>query len=566
MCTFGFFQIGLTLESSKWSNLPTPRVGSPSENFKNLAYKGYIHSHVRKSVRSPGYENNRRIESKYNHFLDGSLHFLKELAGNSFRVVQPTLENCLKTQRSWDEFNPGQYHTDEWYKRAFHFLRSSYGSVCKDCIASEEELSAYIDWAKSCGFPGNHLGYNSKRELVEDPVYQQWVEDFYYKIGTRQYVDPIIWTVSPKTEYKAYDDILNDKIRLFQIPPLHFLQLQLKYGKRISLRLKNFKWSAYGFNPFNGGTDKIAKALLTKKIRIYYDISGWDKFLPVLDDIYKFIDLETDKENWTEAEKNEFLFMVKNTIHPWMKFLSGEIYEKRYGNPSGSGTTTRDNIFAHVLILAAALIRAFHKKHGKFPTVQYLEEQIVFLFGDDSIMSLDDDFDSMLEPGFLEGHFATFGMKLKFIHGGYDYPLEKMQFLGFNFQLRDDQWYPKYDVVRLATSYIYDNPDGTSREAYISRAFMLTFMSYGNIEYYSKFIEAFCNIAKHYATFKDLTETERFFQSIANRISSVIVGLYNGFESEAAGFSFFDLQHRAHGLWVEQNSQWLSQESHELKN
>lgn len=327
---------------------------------------------------------------------------------------------------------------------------------------------------------------------------------------------------------------------MFQVPPFELLISQLRFGKRTSLRLKEYKWSAYGFNPYGGGVDRLGRLLETKKYRFYYDVSGWDKFLPVMSDLYTVIRACNGYlTEWTDAERLEFDWMVENTVNHNIKMPDGSVYLKTYGNPSGSGCTTRDNILAHVIIIAYALYKAYQARYGVMPSPMLVSTQVVKLFGDDSVIGVDSHFKLACDKDFMSNIFSEFGMKLKFFFGGKHYPVEKMEFLGFKFHkiINDGPYYPRYDVVRLASSMLFEDRDRLDRTSHLSKCFVLTLMSYPT-DYHQLFLEAYKNllleVSKH-----PTNETERAFMSLGPFRRSISDSLFLGLEAGNDVWDYF---------------------------
>jgi len=152
------------------------------------------------------------------------------------------------------------------------------------------------------------------------------------------------------------------------------------------------------------------------------------------------------------------------------------VIHKQYGNASGSGTTTRDNIFGHIIIFAAGLYKAYLAKTGVAPPLSLVHDQLVSLYGDDNVFALDDEFSLMCDEKFLAEHLGTYGLKLKFFYGGYDADLHTLSFLGANFKYFNGSWYPQYDVKRLATTMLFEK-DRLSLSQHLSKAFTLMVMS-----------------------------------------------------------------------------------------
>lgn len=433
-------------------------------------------------------------QSQYTHcYGPRSLAELKALASDKFFCVRPTKSVYDKTVRSWDNRPPTPYAHSGWsdtvigesYERALAFLDTYYGPLFEDPIMSSEELSENVDWSKSPGFPYTHFGYDQKKQLV--PVLD--LED-QNKINEKVYLHCAF-----KIEFLPTTDIANGKGRIYQIPPLPLLYSQLKFGKRISLKLKMYHWSMYGFNPYSGGFNRLAENLLTKPWRGCYDVSGWDKYLCVLRDLYKVL---RNRANLPDEQVKEFEWMVNNTCCFLLKLMDGTVLFKDYGNASGSGTTTRDNILAHVIIFATGLFFAYYVKYEIFPTLNRVFQQVVSLFGDDNVFGVDEDFSLMCDENFLRTHLGQFGLKLKFFVGGKDHPLEELSFLGAHFKKISGLWYPKYDVVRLATTMVYEigGPKTLDLKQTLGKIFTLTIMSYPT-EKWELFKTAYGEFLKH---------------------------------------------------------------------
>lgn len=483
------------------------------------------YKHMRMVGTLPGSEiKNKRLcsrkTSKYAQLYDKvCLQELVDLAGDRFHVVLPCESNYYKTVSSWDQKPSYTYEEEISYLFALQFFEHFYGPIMKDCAASSEEIAAYIDWSKSPGWPHTYFGFRTKSELV------QALADtlFFDRVGT-----PPIWNVSGKIEFRTKEDIEENKIRLFQIPSFELLYAQLKFGKRISLRLMNYQWSAYGFNPYSGGFERLAVRLLSKPWRGCYDVSGWDKFLPLLKDIYKILRVNGEIP---ESDLPEFEWMVENTCGFLLKLQNGDVLLKDYGNASGSGCTTRDNIFGHIIIFAAGLYDAYVVKEGKPPLMSQVRDQLVHLYGDDNVYSVDEEFSLMCDENFLSQHLAKYGLKLKFFFGGVNADLHTLSFLGANFKYVDGHWLPMYDCVRLATTMVYEF-DTLTLAQHLGKAFTLMVMSYPT-GYFDTFYRAYASLVNSDIVKRNLDDP--MIQSYAYvgvpEVTS-IVAFYTGSEAE----------------------------------
>jgi hypothetical protein len=463
--------------------------------------------------------NCNRRQSRYAKLYGKvGLQALTELAGKEFFVVNPTEANYYKSVSSWDVKPEYTFEKTESHSFGLEFFGHYYGPIMKDCIAASEEICGYIDWTKSPGWSHTYFGFRTKADLV------QCIADTMFFDRTKTLP---VYNVSGKIEFKLLSDIEENKIRLFQIPCFELLYSQLKFGKRISLRLMNKFWSAYGFNPYAGGFERLARSLLSKPWRGCYDVSGWDKFLPLLKDIYQTL---LDKGEIPPEEMDEFLWMCEHTTSFLLKLRNGNVIHKKYGNASGSGVTTRDNIFGHIIIFAAGLYKAYKAKHGKAPPFSLVHDQLVYLYGDDNVFSLDDEFSFLCDEKFLGEHLGCYGLKLKFFFGGLNADLHTLSFLGASFKKFQGHWYPQYDVKRLATTMVYEK-DRLSLSQHLSKAFTLMIMSRPSEEF-SHFYDAYSNLVNSDVVQNELVDpTIRAYAFVGVPEKHQIDAFYTGQES-----------------------------------
>lgn len=490
-----------------------------SAPFKNMRVIGTLPGSDIKNVNT-----HIRHESPYSKlYTPIQLSQLKAICQDKFYVVQPTHGNYYKTVSSWDLKPDYHFVGDPGFAFGLVFFETFYRTLFSDCVAESEEICGLIDWTKSPGWPHTFYGFRSKAELVQ--VMSKTT--FYNRTG---YIP--IWNVSGKLEFKAMADIEAGKIRLFQVPCYELLYSQLKFGKRISLGLMNFRWSAYGFNPYSGGFNTLAEKLLRHPWRGCYDVSGWDKFLPLLPYIYNILQKFIPPEHL-----EEFMWMAVNTAMCALKTTDGLVFLKDYGNPSGSGNTTRDNIFGHIIIFSAGLYRAYTQHVGCPPSYELVESQMVYLYGDDNVYSLDDEFQLMCDQKFLSEHLQMFGLKLKFFYGGLDCDLHTLSFLGATFKNLDGIWYPQYDIERIATTMVYEQAR-LSLSQHVGKAFTLMVMSYPSAAF-----EIFRNAYKNLLESKEIKNhlddsAIKSYHLVGVPDNKSIQNFYTGSESEQIGSVF----------------------------
>lgn len=141
-----------------WVGLYPPH----SQPYKHLRCIGTLPGSVIKNERLCS-----RKTSQYAKLYDKvSLQNLKDIAGNKFHVVNTCESNYYKTVSSWDQKPSYSYEDEISFLFGKQFFDHYYGHIMSDCIASSEEISSYIDWTKSPGWPHTYFGFRTKEQLV----------------------------------------------------------------------------------------------------------------------------------------------------------------------------------------------------------------------------------------------------------------------------------------------------------------------------------------------------------------------------------------------------------------
>ena len=259
---------------------------------------------------------------------------------------------------------------------------------------SVEDVMATMDLTTASGQPWSRYGIKKKRDFFSNKEALSYLFDFRY---------PPLWKISPKTEWYHIDDLKENKVRTFIIPPVHFLFHQKIVYQSQNESLKDFFWSAYGFNPFDGGTNRMAINLNRNRWKVSYDVSGWDRLLPILDTVYRMRNRHVHDSVLKVAE-----YLTYHTINSSLLTPDGLVFFKPHGNNSGSGNTTPDNILAHFYIAATALFELFDGDESK------LWKCVLYLYGDDNAMSIPD-FEGvtplLIEETFKRA-YSWFGLRL----------------------------------------------------------------------------------------------------------------------------------------------------------
>jgi len=335
-----------------------------------------------------------------------------------------------------------------------------------------EEFIPNMNLNTSAGFP--LCVYFKKKSAALDSRYgRQYLSTF------DENYKPI-WRVVAKQEWYHSSDIDAGKVRTFIIPPLKFLMMQLRFYSGQNSALKDFWWSAYGFNPYYGGTHQLALKLLKHNTFVYYDVRAWDRKFPHMKDVYNI------RNSFFDAEFQPIVnWIADRTCHSYLLLADGTIVFKKISNNSGSGCTTPDNIIGHMLTLAFALYNLYDGDTKKVLSC------IANLFGDDNLLSLPKlNFShEHIEKVFRDSYLA-FGWELDpFVIQD---TLEGCEFLGFRFKLLGDVWVPLFNLGRITAAFCYEYDRNTTLDQQLSKAYSLMIMSWPHgPDVFNKFTTAY---------------------------------------------------------------------------
>jgi hypothetical protein len=330
------------------------------------------------------------------------------------------------------------------------------------------------------------MGYKRRDEFFQSEIWQNMKDD------VQQHKDVgHIYRVVPKCEWSDINDWKEDKTRTYLVPGAHVLFQQLKCYGRGTEAIKNYSWSKYGFNPFNGNVHRIAVRMLITDddgksvfpVRIYWDVRGYDRFIflhHVAERRYRFF-----MNNVRNHPHAPFARWVSDGLIESVLILSnGDVVIRFRGNNSGSGMTTANNIEAGMEVVADLLIYAFYTRNGHYPSFEEVFEQLVMLYGDDNASALMEPFEAMLDKELIANRLLYYhGLQLKLLGGGKETPLGELSFLGFSFHNRGDGYYmPKWNLDRLLVPLVYTDKT-PSLSVFLQRFYSIVMLSFAHDEW-----------------------------------------------------------------------------------
>lgn len=325
-----------------------------------------------------------------------------------------------------------------------------------------------VPWNKLKDSTGKILMHKS--DFVKSPDFDK---------NMNMHYDPI-FQGSTKHEFLPSEEmIMDDKQRVFYCGESQFVFWQKVFcdpaGQKMQDVCDQFheQWSRYGFVKQYGGINKLARAHTHNfkgakcDTHATSDVSGWDKLLSLLKEVWEMRKRLYGK--MTQLEREKFDLFEKNLSKSFICTPEGHIYQRQCGNVSGSGTTTTDNTIAHIMIKFYLFICLFKARYFSLPTYEEIVEYIVLsLYGDDDFTSLvkDDWFEGTIDEWFIYLRefmikiYAEFGLTLKPSALKIQSTIEGLEFLGTTFRKVRNYWFgePRYGKIASSLLQFLEKP------------------------------------------------------------------------------------------------------------
>jgi hypothetical protein len=348
---------------------------------------------------------------------------------------------------------------------ALKIVDEKFSDILRSSFFNIEETIKSIDWSKAPGFIETKSGFRKKYDLLMNG----YISEFFC---FPEVINEIpIWKASGKEdEWLTVEEYMEEfKQRTFIIEPICLLFHHKRiYGRQVE-NFKNFWWSAYGFNPYEGGVHDMAQRLLKFKRKFKFDGKKWDRMFPHLQEVFNL--------------KNKYLpddpfkaWVTEHNVNSHVVFPNGDFVYKTWGNNSGSGSTTMDNILGMAICLVHSYLRL---THGDMSIFDNNEKVFAFLFGDDVVGGDNLDYTDQEVERVVRETFGLYGIELDPYQASEN--LEDMDFLGFTFAQVRGYWIPVYNKSKLMHSFLY-NLKRMENDGEVSKILSLLIMSLGHGE------------------------------------------------------------------------------------
>jgi hypothetical protein len=282
------------------------------------------------------------------------------------------------------------------------------------------------------------MGLPKKCDVLSNSECMDWV------VSEQVLESKPVWSIAPKTEWYPAEKIDDDKVRTVIIPPFHLFFWQSVLYKEQHEALKEFWWSAYGFNPYQGGVSRLVQSLTANGANVFgvWDVKKWDRLLPLLGEIHEFRRTFVSDEFLSFAD-----WATRNTVTSYILTPGGLILWKEIGNNSGSGSTTPDNIIAHMYIIYLLFLKIYDGDTDRARNAS------AKLFGDDAICSVRTSLTIDQLNQTTREVYGLFGLLLDPLT--WQTSVEGLEFLGFTIVQINGEWVPRYSLGRIAASFAY---------------------------------------------------------------------------------------------------------------
>lgn len=408
--------------------------------------------------------------SRASHFVNPIMEEFKKYAGVDYKPmydgVNPNKRNVWKSLNKMFDKPQVSYDQKLLYGRVYRLMKRVLGPHLKRGLQWDPNITEEA----VPGAPWKYYGFRTKEEVLNHPLFHQSHADC--RRGDKPYPP---YVSAGKREFLSKEEILEDKIRTFLMAPLELLlDEKWLYGEQDEA-LKELQpgFIRYGVNFHNGGFDSMIKAAI-RAFWIEYDVSGWDRKLPILNAVMKLrnecLEEAVGPELWSELQP--VARRVTNAVVNHSLLLpDGSVVQWDWSQMSGDGMTTSNNCIAHMFITLYMLIKACPNA-----TDEEILDSGVNLYGDDDLAGLDEKFAACRNEEFVNSIYKEFGMMVK--PGTFrcqDTPIG-MSFLGatcYGFKKRGQLYFvPVYKRERVLAG-LYMSTDPLNPDEELMKAFSL---------------------------------------------------------------------------------------------
>lgn len=463
---------------------------------------------IRKEQPLPVFGADKRLPSPFLKSLSTEEVSYYQGLAEEYRGVAQTLPRVRTSIKKMDCDVNKSFREDPSYMKAVELVSQRLQVVLTQPMSTDEEVKDDMEMDKAAAYTfidGEKL--SKKHEFYNHPKWKQATEER----------TSCVWRIKAKeNEWKSLTELSEGSMRTFIMPPVNLLHNQKRLFMKQNEALKNFFWSYYGFIPFHGNVNRLAEKLKSFPYRACLDWRGYDRLLAVMEEVYYI-----RRQHIVGLDHDLFDWVHENTVRSFLADEQGYVFFKNHGNNSGSGNTTTDNIIAAMIIWVYLMIKA-----QPDTTLSDLDEVLFCLFGDDELHGVTERYKLLCDESFIVKHSAPLSLRVKYMKGGLNFPLEKLDFLGFTFSHKHLGYVPSYDAPKLLNAMLWVKEKNVNHVAFVQRAFSCMLLSFGH-SLHAEIASLYLSILAFYARSEN-----KEIQSFVSRGYNIggLVAFYFGFE------------------------------------
>lgn len=442
---------------------------------------------------------------------------------NRLSVVSTTDASLRKAQAWFTKANDTEwdFSVDRNFEKAYHILLQhlkSIGAFSRGIDFSDVEIRPDA----SSGARYSLLGYQTKGDSIS--LFSEAMRE--YCLDPRSFEKPL-WMYSSKVEHLPLKKIYEDRQRGLAYPSTEHLILEKMVCGELDQVLKHLEITGYGKTPFFGGFN----ALMSPVASFPYYGKG---------DIEK-MDVHSIPQQWKTLarlrkdlaaeylhDRIDFVYEVKNDTLLWL--TDGTIIHARHQQKSGSGATSTDNTWWHLIIFIYMVLEAGYEIED---FSEFLKVLWPVMFSDDHVFGTVSKVIQSL--GFRRKIYKRFGYTLKPEEDLETEVFTDLSFLGGQVVYHPRYGYvPSYNGEKFASMFFQRESNSFNPEAIYA-----TLLSYCLLTTWSEWFSFFhAMLHKHCSDYSFKFHSRYDFEEMF-KISESVALRGPSFESLFEGFTIF---------------------------
>ncbi len=370
---------------------------------------------------------------------------------DEYHVSNPTHSGVHKAALKFDTFIVEPSDIDE----PIH--KQTFGDLCdffeplRDSCPIKELVDVEYNPDATVALCGEILGSRTK----DDMVLHNWdsIELFWERAHLINQMT--LWKLFGKVEFLKKAKLENRDIRSILTIPVELFFSTAAMCQSMNEKMCEptfFKTtpSKHGIDLLKGGFSELLRTLTFSKPFhvIQGDCSKWDsRCMPFLLEMCKKLRYHCwDKKNMSPKEWHQRMdYYYGEIIRTYFYTPSGEVFMKNLGQPSGTVSTTDDNIIMHLYVLCYA----WRKLFGRSLFIDYHDHVRMAIYADDHLFTVSDDRRAFCSFETRRTIYEHFGLILKLDDDKVSQTFEGHTFLGLTAKNEYGKFVPTFKRERI---------------------------------------------------------------------------------------------------------------------